>query len=421
MPDDLLATAVAALLRRAPDSWTDAPAEQDALAVLTAAGFIERRITFTVRLPGEDQAQRITIEAAGEAGLAEAMEAVVADLWARYGRRWESLRRDIGTPVKPIITQESDAWRLSEQGRLARADLECGESRPIDFALNRGFFGGQPRLLPDGRMVRREPVRGHGRLVSIENASSGPLAIDVAKFSAAPEIAQALASALSSALAAVIPLVNATPPKADPAGEHVAAADVFVLERSGDGWRVEAFGEKGHFQDLRGLRYIAKLLQRPNVPIPVKLLVRDESAMPARHATVDCGELDEDGHSVQPIADKEALEAYRRRLKELDADIAEADRAGCAADAEELQREREALMDTIQEAHGLGGKQRAFGNDGDKLRPSVHAALGRVYQRMREAKPAMARTAEHLELSIVCEDNAFIYRGVSLPNWRIVS
>jgi hypothetical protein len=48
-------------------------------------------------------------------------------------------------------------------------------------------------------------------------------------------------------------------------------------------------------------------------------------------------------------------------------------------------------------------------------------ALGRVYRRMREAKPAMAQTAEHLELSIVCENNAFTYRGVSLPNWRIVS
>ena len=138
-------------------------------------------------------------------------------------------------------------------------------------------------------------------------------------------------------------------------------------------------------------------------------------------ATVDRGELDTDGHSVQPIADKEALAAYWRRWQELNADIAEAERAGCAAEVEELQREWEALMDIIKAASGLGGKQRAFGSDGDKLRPSVCSALRRVYRRMREVKPAMARTAEHLESSIVCEDNTFVYRGASLPNWRIIS
>jgi hypothetical protein len=197
MSDDLLATAVAKLLRQAPDSWANVPddfsqAEQDALVALTAAGFVERRIAFTVRLPGEEQTQRVIVEATGEFGLAEAMEAVLQDWWARWGQRWQELRQEIGAPVKPIVTRESDSWRLTEQGRLARADLEQGNSRPIDFALKCGFFDGTPRLLPDGRITRREPVRGHGRLVSIENASSGPLAVDVAKFSAAGELADAL-------------------------------------------------------------------------------------------------------------------------------------------------------------------------------------------------------------------------------------
>jgi len=194
MLDDPLPTAVAKLLRQAPDSWADVPAEQDALAVLMAAGFVERRITFTVRLPGDEQAQRITIETTGEFGFAEAMEAVVQDWWARWGQRWQELRREIGGPVKPIVTRESDAWRLSEQGRLARADLERGQGRPIDFALKRGFFDGKPRLLPDGRITRREPVWGYGRLVSIENASSGSLAVSVSNW---PAGAKAFAKAFA--------------------------------------------------------------------------------------------------------------------------------------------------------------------------------------------------------------------------------
>ena len=251
--------------------------------------------------------------------------------------------------------------------------------------------------------------RNTTELVAIATDVLGLPAEAVLDMTADELVARLQQAALSGVLAAVKPPVNATP-----------EADVFALERFGDGWRIEAFGERGHFQDLRGLRYIVKLLQKPNKAIPVELLVRDESAMPARNATVDCGELDAGGHGVQHITDIKALEAYWQRLKELDADIAEAEREGCAVEIEELQRQREALMDTIKEACSQRGRLRAFGSDGDKLRPSVHAALKRVYQRMREAKPAMERTAEHLELSIECEKNAFTYRGTSLPNWHII-
>jgi hypothetical protein len=393
-----LGEAIAALLRCVPDLWEPVPdGDPEALARLTAAGFIERRVTFTIKLPGDDKPQRITIELTGEYGLAEAMAGVVQDLWARCGERWRELRAETGEPIKPIVALERDEWRMTDQGRSARDDLERDATVPIDFALKRGFFNS------------RGPVRGQGRLVRIENAASGPLAVDLAKCSAAPEIAQALAAALSGVLAAVKPPVNATP-----------EADVFALERFGDGWRIEAFGERGHFQDLRGLRYIAKLLQKPNVAIPVELLVRDESAMPARKATVDHGELGAGGRGVQHIADEEALEAYRQRWEELRDEIAEAESEGRAAEVEELQRQLKVLADIIKEARGLGDSRRAFASVGDKLRPSVHGALKRVYQRMREAKPAMKRTAEHLELSIECGKNAFTYRGVSLPNWRIV-
>jgi hypothetical protein len=213
VPDDLLTTAVATLLRQAPDSWADSPIEEgDALAVLTAAGFVERRITFTVRLPGDDKPQRITIELTGEYGLVEAMTGVVQDLWAKCGERWRELRAETGEPIKPIVAFEGDEWRMTDQGRLARDDLERDATVPINFVLRRGFFNS------------REPVRGQGRLVRIENAASGPLAVDLAKCSAAPEIAQALATAFSGALAAVIPPVNATP-KAD-ATDHDLFLDV---------------------------------------------------------------------------------------------------------------------------------------------------------------------------------------------------
>ena len=181
-----LGEAIAALLRRVPDLWERVPdSDPEAIARLTAAGFIERRATFTIKLPGDDKPQRITIELTGEYGLVEALTGVVQDLWARCGERWRELRAETGEPIKPIVTLERDEWRTTDLGRSARDDLERDATVLIDFVLKRGFFNS------------REPVRGQGRLVRIENAASGPLAVDLAKCSAAPEIAQAFAAAFA--------------------------------------------------------------------------------------------------------------------------------------------------------------------------------------------------------------------------------
>jgi len=193
-----LPAAVSDLLRRAPGNWSEVPrdlsqTEQEALAALTAAGFVERRVGFSIRLPGQEQTQRITIELSGEYGLAEAMAAAVQDWWARWGRQWKDLKRDTGEPIRPVVTRDADYWRLTADGLLAKTDLAQGSTAPIDFVLKRGFFDGRPRLLADGRTVRREPVRGYGKLVSIENAPTGPLAVTVSNWA---EGAQAFASAL---------------------------------------------------------------------------------------------------------------------------------------------------------------------------------------------------------------------------------
>lgn len=168
MSNDSLEAAVAALLREAPDGWQEIPQDNaDALRALTAAGLIERQIVFGVRMPGQDDTHQIEIEVTGEGGLAAAFQAVIQDWWARWGVKWQELRQTINEPVTPIVVKVQDKWRITDQGRLAREDLERGERTPIDFTLKRGFF------------MDREAVYGSGRLVKVENAPSGPLAIKV--------------------------------------------------------------------------------------------------------------------------------------------------------------------------------------------------------------------------------------------------
>lgn len=197
MPNDLLAEAVAGLLARIPEKWEPVPSdlsdhEKQALVALIAAGLVERRITFSIRLPGQQERAIIAIEITGEGGLAEAMEGALQELWLRWGKRWAELRGEVGSP-KHIIETKEDYWRLSSHGKIAKEDLESEDPLnrrcPIDFVLRRGFFDGAPKLMPDGRIVRREPVRGYGRLLrcQIENAPSGSLGVEVNNWQAGAE------------------------------------------------------------------------------------------------------------------------------------------------------------------------------------------------------------------------------------------
>lgn len=88
--DDLIETAVAALLRRIPDRWQEYDAdsltatESNALFLLVAAGMVERRIMFRMRLHNHPVAVEATVTATGEYGFAEAMELVLALVWADW-------------------------------------------------------------------------------------------------------------------------------------------------------------------------------------------------------------------------------------------------------------------------------------------------------------------------------------------------
>lgn len=400
---DSLADAVARLLRIAPDSWADVPKdlssdENTALYAITAAGFIERRTTFTVRLPGEEQAQRITIEATGEFGVADAMQSVVQDWLARWGKRWQTLREELGEPIKPIVTRDRDEWRLTEPGRLAKGDLERGEQRPVDFALKRGFFDGTPRLLPDGRLTRRELVRGHGRLVSIETVEGKPLAVDVAGFSAAPELAQAFAKALE-------PFWRAAPPLQveKPAAEY-------VFRRDGDGWFVRAFGKEGHFQNLKGFEYIAKLLACPHKPVPMVELIGsgDANATATLRAVVTTD-------VPQAVLDTQGRRSLETQLRQLVEEIEAAEKHGDSTLAELYRKEFQTISEQLGKDTTPKGQPRNFATNVDKLRARIANALRRAYDVLRNGE--MRDLANHLETSIDAQGDCFVYSPSPQPTW----
>ena len=186
---DLLQDSLTVLLRRIPERWAEYDAdaltatESRALFLLIAAGMVERRIRMRTRLHNHPVAIEVTVTATGEYGLAEAMEPVHASMWGEWKAAFLVWRtgETRGAPFSITEHLKPDEWRLTDQGVLARNDLDGGRACVVlDFVLRRGFFDGQPRLIQEPgreRVSRREPVRGYGQLVKMRKVHTGEVSL----------------------------------------------------------------------------------------------------------------------------------------------------------------------------------------------------------------------------------------------------
>ncbi|MDW3216901.1 MAG: hypothetical protein R8G01_23120 [Ilumatobacteraceae bacterium] len=156
--------------------------------------------------------------------------------------------------------------------------------------------------------------------------------------------------------------------------------------------RVVAFGDaEVEMRDLKGLRYIERLLDSPDREHHVLDLVASESGLGASAARAD-DELEtiEGTGGPLPTIDDEAREAYRRRLAEIDDDIDEASRLNDVGRVELAQRDREFLVAELRRAVGLGGRRRAVGGSAERARSSVTRSVRYAIARLHEQHPAVA-------------------------------
>jgi hypothetical protein len=103
------------------------------------------------------------------------------------------------------------------------------------------------------------------------------------------------------------------------------------------------------------------------------------------------------GGDTGPVLDDQARTAYKRRLTELEGDIAEADRDGDSQLARELIEERDFVVRELAAAYGLGGRARTTGDPAERARKAVAMRIATAIKAIREVHPALAR---HLELSV---------------------
>jgi hypothetical protein len=197
-----------------------------------------------------------------------------------------------------------------------------------------------------------------------------------------------------------------------PAGvgqDKVADTEGCIWAPDGDVYLVAGFGERGHLSKLKGLAMIEKLVQSPGQPVPMALL-----------AGCAGEQLNKDKRTKQPTMDMQALqEAYNRSVV-LRTELQQAESEGRTLEADEHRTELEGLQRVFQSALGIRGKVRDLNDLANTLRPTIHAALGRVYKAMREANPPMPKLTGHLEAAIGSEVAAFAYRSglPSYPSWK---
>jgi tetratricopeptide (TPR) repeat protein len=94
-----------------------------------------------------------------------------------------------------------------------------------------------------------------------------------------------------------------------------------VFRREGEYWCVVFLGQTVRLRDLKGLRYLARLLARPGRDFHVLDLVADETGSAVDTAgSVDAGLTISPGLDAGVLLDAQAKQAYRRRLAEIDQD-----------------------------------------------------------------------------------------------------
>ena len=167
-------------------------------------------------------------------------------------------------------------------------------------------------------------------------------------------------------------------------------ASINVFRREGDYWTVTFDEHTIRLRDLKGMRYLARLLADPGREFHVLDLVAAETGNVAqtgssqevslpRAALGDAGEM----------LDARAKDAYRRRLAEIDDDIEEARATGDGERAAQADTERDFLLQELSRAVGLGGRDRRAASASERARAGVTRVVRQAITRIAEHHPKL--------------------------------
>jgi tetratricopeptide (TPR) repeat protein len=191
---------------------------------------------------------------------------------------------------------------------------------------------------------------------------------------------------------------DAMPVERDGAAKEPPATDVNTFRREGDYWSVVFKGRTVRVRDLKGVRYLARLLADPGREFHVLDLVAAESGVVTGAESGRAAGLSRTGPGdAGEMLDVRAKDAYRRRLAEIEDDIEQARAFGDTDRAEQADAERDFLVRELSRAVGLGGRDRRAASTSERARVAVTRAVRQGIARVGEHHPELG---EHLDRTI---------------------
>ncbi len=182
--------------------------------------------------------------------------------------------------------------------------------------------------------------------------------------------------------ASITPDASSTPQPARTTAALPQPAVAFLQPGPNGVWTIGLHGAVTAVREMKGFQYLRLLLRQPGVEIPALKLSDWVSGHPG-------GGVDDSG--TGELIDRRALAAYRRRIADLDAELGEAREWADEARVARLRMEREALLDEISAAAGLGGRPRQAGATGERARVAVRKAVAAAIDRIAAVDPLLGR------------------------------
>jgi tetratricopeptide (TPR) repeat protein len=165
-----------------------------------------------------------------------------------------------------------------------------------------------------------------------------------------------------------------------------------------DYWTIGLGDARFPIKDIKGLRYIQRLLLHPNKEFhALDLLSTAGGGAPAPDTIVGAEEALPVGITVRrglsgdsgEMLDEQAKREYGRRLNELNELLEDQRERGNHERADQIEREIEALSREIKRAVGLGGRDRRSGSNVERARLSVTRAIKTALEKILEYDRAL--------------------------------
>jgi hypothetical protein len=176
-----------------------------------------------------------------------------------------------------------------------------------------------------------------------------------------------------------------------------------VFRRAGDIWTLAYGGVTVQVKDAKGLRDLAALISRPGEMLHVRELLGAADGRPTVAAP-----------GADAVLDRRAVAEYRRRLRELEEEVEEADSHHDVERSARAGAERDTIVSELEAALGLGGRRRRLDDQTERARKAVRARIRLTLDRLDREHPPLGR---HLRAAV--RTGTFCsYEPERLPDWQ---